>query len=323
MSELPLVSILIPCYNAEAWVRQSVESALAQTYPNKEVIVVDDGSTDGSLAVLRTFGDAIHLVTGPNQGGNVARNRLLALSKGKWLSYLDADDYLRPEKVARQMQLVLSRDDLDVVYSPLITRNESTGVELVLAIPEKEDALYNYLSWGPFSTNSVLLRRAAVAEAGGWKESQKVCQEHELISRLIVCGCRFALLDVPDTVYRFHGNHTVSTRSPETVIRQRMMLTDRVADYLQTTGQMNPFRRGALARSRLEAARSMYYVDRPYARKLMRQALKDSPIPPSPAAPRTYRLALSLLGFDMAERLAHLKRRLRPIRQTVSSVGHN
>ena len=99
MSELPMVSILIPCYNAQAWVRQSVESALNQTYPHKEVIVVDDGSTDGSLAVLREFGNSIQLETGPNRGGNAARNRLLALSKGKWLSYLDADDYLLPDKI--------------------------------------------------------------------------------------------------------------------------------------------------------------------------------------------------------------------------------
>ena len=94
----PLVSILIPCYNAERWVGQAIESALAQTWPNKEVIVVDDGSTDGSLEVIKSFGDRIKWETGPNRGGNVARNRLLELSHGEWIQYLDADDYLLPAK---------------------------------------------------------------------------------------------------------------------------------------------------------------------------------------------------------------------------------
>ncbi len=312
MSDSPLVSILIPCYNAQAWVGQSVESALNQTYLNKEVIVVDDGSTDGSLAVLRGFGDAIQLETGPNRGGNAARNRLLALSKGKWLQYLDSDDYLLPGKVETQVEFLTSRPQIDVVYSPIVMRIESTGAQYTTKIAEKEDAIANYLGWEAFSTNSLLLRRAAVAEAGGWKESQKVCQEHELLSRLIVGGCRFDLLDVAGSVYRFHGNQTVSTKSRDTTIRQRMMLTDRMADYLATTGQLTEKRRGMIAQARFEVARSMYRSDRSYARKLMRQALKNGPIPPSPAGPRSYRVALALLGFDLAEQMARIKRALVP-----------
>ena len=100
----PLVSILIPCFNAERWIAQAIESALAQTWPEKEVIVVDDGSTDRSLDVIRRFDGRIRWETGPNRGGNAARNRLLELARGDWLQYLDADDYLLPEKVARQVE---------------------------------------------------------------------------------------------------------------------------------------------------------------------------------------------------------------------------
>ena len=91
-----LVSILIPCYNAERWIAQAIESALAQTWSEKEVIVVDDGSTDHSLEVIRQFDGRISWETGLNRGGNAARNRLLELARGEWLQYLDADDYLRP-----------------------------------------------------------------------------------------------------------------------------------------------------------------------------------------------------------------------------------
>src|SRR3974390_3591568 len=89
----PLVSILIPCYNARPWIAQCIQSAIDQTYPHKEIVVVDDGSTDGSLDVIRDFGDRVRVETGPNRGSNVARNRLIELSRGDWLSFLYADDY--------------------------------------------------------------------------------------------------------------------------------------------------------------------------------------------------------------------------------------
>src|SRR5262245_58403046 len=101
-----LVSILIPCYNAERWISEAIESALAQTWAAKEVIVVDDGSTDRSLDIIRKFDGRIRWETGPNRGGGRARNRLLELASGEWLQYLDADDYLLPEKIAAQMQFV-------------------------------------------------------------------------------------------------------------------------------------------------------------------------------------------------------------------------
>src|SRR6516164_5613032 len=99
----PFVSILIPCFNAERWIAEAIESALAQSWPDKEVIVVDDGSTDRSLDIIRGFGSYIRWETGSNCGSNPTRNRLLTIAEGDWLQYLDADDYLLPEKVARQI----------------------------------------------------------------------------------------------------------------------------------------------------------------------------------------------------------------------------
>jgi len=308
MSHVPFVSILIPCCNAERWVGQAVESALGQTHARKEVIVVDDGSTDGSLEVLRSFGDAIQVEAGPHRGRNAARNQLLALSRGEWIQYLDADDYLRPDKIEQQMQLIAERPGLDVVYSPLILRTESTGREASTWLAEKQDVFANYLSWCAFQTASVLVRRAAIDAVGRWNVSQKLCQEHELLSRLLMNGCQFAVCDHAGAVHRFHGDNTVSAKSPEATIRERMLLTDRVANYLEATGQLTAPRRTAIARSRFECARSMYFVDRKFARGLMHLARGGVPIPPSPAGPRSYRVALSVQGFDLAERIARLRR---------------
>src|SRR4051812_42743441 len=81
-----MVSILIPCYNAERWIAQAIESALQQGSEH-EIIIVDDGSTDDSLAVIKQFGDRVRFESGPNRGGNVARNRLLDLARSEWVQY--------------------------------------------------------------------------------------------------------------------------------------------------------------------------------------------------------------------------------------------
>src|SRR5262245_15362018 len=91
----PLVSVLIPAYNAESWIADTIQSALAQTWPCKEVVVVDDGSTDGTLAVARRFASKnVLVVTQENQGAAAARNRAFSLCQGDYVQWLDADDLL-------------------------------------------------------------------------------------------------------------------------------------------------------------------------------------------------------------------------------------
>src|SRR5271154_7117490 len=105
----PLVSILIPAYNAEAWISDTLRSALAQTWERKEIIVVDDGSKDQTLAVARRFeseSDCVHVFTQENQGAAATRNKAFSLCKGDYVQWLDADDLISPEKIARQMEAI-------------------------------------------------------------------------------------------------------------------------------------------------------------------------------------------------------------------------
>ncbi len=102
-----LVSILIPAFNAQDWIADTIRSALAQTWPNKEIIVVDDGSKDQTLSVVRQFAPrGVSVVSQPNQGAAAARNHALALSKGDYIQWLDADDILAPDKIARQIEVL-------------------------------------------------------------------------------------------------------------------------------------------------------------------------------------------------------------------------
>jgi glycosyltransferase involved in cell wall biosynthesis len=103
----PLVSILIPAYNAQAWIAATIESALQQTWGNKEVVVVDDGSKDRTLTVARQFASrGVKVISQPNQGACVARNTAFSVAKGEYIQWFDADDLLAPDKIERQMAVL-------------------------------------------------------------------------------------------------------------------------------------------------------------------------------------------------------------------------
>ena len=105
-----LVSILIPAFNAEKWLADTLRSAVAQTWQRKEIIVVDDGSTDETLAIARQFeSDGVSIITQENQGAAAARNKAFSVSKGDYIQWLDADDLLAPDKIARQIQVIHER----------------------------------------------------------------------------------------------------------------------------------------------------------------------------------------------------------------------
>jgi glycosyltransferase involved in cell wall biosynthesis len=100
----PLVSILIPAYNAEEWIGDTIRSAIAQTWPCKEIIVVDDGSRDATVEVARRFASKeVTVVSKPNEGAAATRNYALQLSQGDYVQFLDADDLLAPDKIERQL----------------------------------------------------------------------------------------------------------------------------------------------------------------------------------------------------------------------------
>ena len=114
---MPRVSLIIPTYNHGRFVAQAVESALAQTYGDLQVIVVDDGSTDHTQAILAGYGTRIHAVTQKNRGVSAARNAGLLAAQGDYFVFLDADDLLPANKLALQVPLLKARPDWGLVYS--------------------------------------------------------------------------------------------------------------------------------------------------------------------------------------------------------------
>lgn len=308
-------SILIPCHNAERWVGEAIRSALDQTWPHKEVIVVDDGSTDGSLDVIRSFRDAIRFETGPNRGGNVARNRLLELARGEWLQYLDADDFLMPHKIERQW-IELAEPAVDVAYSPVLMEDWIAGRnsgQRVLPIPESHDPWILLALWQLPQTGAPLWRRQALVDVGGWKPDQPCCQEHELYLRLLIAGKKFRYCPTPGAVYRQWSEQTVCKKNKPEVHRRRLEIEQRAEDWLREQDELTPARLHAINQARFETARSIWQYDPPLAAQiieLVTQSQRDF-VPDGAAAPRGYRTAFRLLGFRYTEHLAGWQREWR------------
>ena len=122
----PLVSILITAYNAEPWIGETLDSALGQTYSEIEVLVVDDGSTDRTLHVARSYDDPrLSVLSQPNAGACAARNRAIAASEGQLVQFLDADDLLSPGKIERQVERLADAPSATVASGPWVRFREA------------------------------------------------------------------------------------------------------------------------------------------------------------------------------------------------------
>ena len=172
----PFVSILIPAFNAERWIADTIASALRQTWSRKEIIVVDDGSTDQTLCVARKFSSPSLLVfTQPNQGASAARNKALSLSQGDYIQWLDADDLLEPDKITCQMKALengqgkrtlLSSAWGRFIYRPHKTKFTPTSLWCDLS---PVDWLIRKMGEGVFmQTGTWLVSRELCEAAGAW-----------------------------------------------------------------------------------------------------------------------------------------------------------
>ncbi len=313
----PKVSILIPCYNTEQWIAQAIESALNQTYFNKEVIVVDDGSTDRSLEVIKSFGNSIHWETGENRGGNAARNRLLELSTGEWLQYLDADDYLLPSKIEKQIKFLSQHPDPDIIYSPTILEYWETEMvkQEILPIPEPHDPWILLARWYLPQTGSPLWKKQAILDVGGWKANQPCCQEHELYLRLLKARKRFIYCHDSGSVYRQWSESTVCKKDKSETYFRRLDIIDQLETFIKSIGKLTDERQSAINQARFECARIIWLSNPDWANQLINKIKQTQPhfIPQGDYAPQIYQLSYKFFGFSLAENMAFLKRKLQNI----------
>ena len=217
----PLVSIVIPCHNAEPWVADAIKSALAQTYSPTEVLVVDDGSTDGSREIIRSFGEDIKFKFIDHHGAAHARNRGMQMTSGEFIQFLDADDILFPHCVTRKIEVAL-HENADVVYSGSFFFNlEANAGTYESHAPSENDlpSLVAHIIRSSLVTTILLCRRDRLTKLGGFNEELTNGQEHELLLRLALTGAKFAYVSKALSCNRIRHNFdsitSVTQRHPD------------------------------------------------------------------------------------------------------------
>lgn len=217
----PKVSILIPCYNSEQFIAETLDSCLVQTYNNIEVIVVDDGSTDHSLEIAKDYENKdrrIKVISQLNSGACKARNNALEHSIGNYVMFLDADNVISANKVETQLMRLISTGDEKAVatcawdrfYTTLseatfpqltVYRDYETGFDMLLDLWNNSEM---------FETACYLLSRSLALKAGKWEESLRKNQDGEYFSRVLILASKVLFCSEAKLYYRTGEYDSVS-----------------------------------------------------------------------------------------------------------------
>jgi len=278
-----LISVVMPCHNAAPYVEEAVNSVLGQSYSRVELVVVDDGSTDGSTEILQQLASAnperITLIYQNRSGPFAARNAALARANGNYIAFLDADDAWHPDAL-RLMHDALETVPADVAYCAW----QDIGVAATDPSPQippifdASEAASHFLEHAPWPINSALIRRHLVDELRGFSERAPTAMDFDLWLRMLARQPR--LVRVPE-VLAFHRAHATSrSRIPRwrQVFDAVTVRRDFVRHHPELVAHHSPARLHALIHDPLlqEAYRCHWRNDTESARRLFRRAFRKS-----------------------------------------------
>ena len=242
MSRNPAISVVLPVYNAEAYVREAVESILTQTFTDFECIIINDGSTDDSGAILRELAarDArIVLVERPNDGLVSALNEGIKIARADLIARMDADDVSMPERFALQHARMVQEPELAVLGSFIRVMDKAGNIIRLGEYPLTPKAAARCLERGcPVAHPAVMMRRDAVLKAGGYRKAFCPAEDYDLWLRMSDLG--YAIANLPQMLlnYRWHGTN-VSVIHRERQVRNTILA--RLAHRMRKAGLPDPF----------------------------------------------------------------------------------
>ncbi|HUT04561.1 MAG TPA: glycosyltransferase [bacterium] len=239
----PLVSIIIAVYNSEQYVARAIESALNQTMKEVEVIVADDGSSDGTPGVLRRYEGQIKIIRQENKGPSAARNAGIKASQGKYICFLDSDDWFLPHKCELQARYLDKHPDVGLCYGPGRLVNGQTH-EMVSNL--SANVLEGLALRCPFLVNCPMVRREYLEKVGYFDEELRCSEDWDLWVRLYTAGCRFGSSG-PGAVATSTLRQGSLSRDPAITLRSGMRMLDK---YFAQLGDRAPKWLEPAARSR-------------------------------------------------------------------------
>ncbi|MES2807882.1 MAG: glycosyltransferase family 2 protein [Bacteroidota bacterium] len=251
MADNPLVSIIIPAYNSGQFIAETLVSALAQTWANKEVIVIDNGSTDDTIQVLEQFKDQIIIIkTTQNKGAAAARNTGLAMAKGLYIQFLDADDLLSANKIESQLKVLnlsttqlslcktvhFNNGDNHTLAEPLhswFDKDMDDPVDFLVKLYVGEEVLPGY--GGMATVHSWLTPTQLIKQAGPWNEELSVDDDGEFFARVILASDGIRYSDEALCYYRkFTDGRSLSSQKTLKALQSSIKAIDLKYQHLKT-----------------------------------------------------------------------------------------
>ncbi|MBK8030803.1 MAG: glycosyltransferase [Chloroflexi bacterium] len=214
------MSIIIPCHNTEPWIAECIESCFAQTYSALEIIVIDDGSTDGSLAIIEQYRARIRYETGSNKGSCAARNRGIELARGSYILFLDSDDVLLPTTIEVLFRALQHQENAIAVcpwYPYCWEAGEWVAHPPTFTLQQvSADEIRNELSgrfWMP--PGAMLWPRAVVERNGAWDQTTAPNDDGDFRIRALLNNVRLLRISDGGLLYRIHSNSLSRARSEQ------------------------------------------------------------------------------------------------------------
>ncbi len=221
---LPLVSIIIPVYNAERYIADAIHSAVNQTFKELEFIIVDDGSNDSSPDIIQSISDPrIILISQRNKGGSAARNRGLEMAKGEYIKFLDADDILLPDAIKKQLEQSKNLGDNEIVFGDFNFMNSEGKITMTNKFEDSgkltvDSATFFLANW-KILISCPLHKKEYLLRIGGFDEKLPFGQESDLHFRLALNSFEFKYQ--PGMIFQYRSHTDVGRISTKRLKKKR------------------------------------------------------------------------------------------------------
>lgn len=204
-----LVSVIIPNFNYSKYISFTIESVLKQSYKNLECIVVDDGSTDNSLDIVKkheALDNRVKLVAKTNGGLSSARNEGIKNAKGDWIAFLDSDDLWEVDKLKNQIEMLQKDSTIDIMYSNCVNFNEQNEETITEHVFEPYTPLkFIETNSMPGCSSSFIIKRQLIEKAGLFDHDLRGSEDHDFLFRCALAGGKFAYCNKVDVKIRKHS----------------------------------------------------------------------------------------------------------------------
>ncbi|WP_231461811.1 glycosyltransferase family 2 protein [Pedobacter sp. Leaf132] len=305
-SSAELVSVIIPAYNAEQTIVETLNSVYAQTHKNLEVIVVNDGSTDNTLSILEKYSNPVKILSTENKGVSHARSFGFKHAKGDYIQYLDADDLLKPKKIELQLEALITHN-ADVAYGDWqkfrAENNETIISETIKREIEGdlEIALFTYF-WCP---PAAILYSKIICEQLKWNENLPVIQDARYFLDAGIAKGKFVYTNGIMAQYRTGQANSLSKKSDLNFVRDLYENTKAV--YAVWKVDINIDKKRAIIKSLRHCINRLSVLDKGLAKEAIEFLLQIEPdyLPPEKGI---LRILSKIIGYKSAEKVAGIKR---------------